>query len=103
MRPPERIHDPVYKEEPKASFTIDKNIPLPTDMRSRESKYPWSIMEVGDSIFIPLEEGDDGKRMKNRIAQSCRNFGKKQDPQWRYALRYRLEDEISGVRVWRSE
>ena len=103
MRPPERVHDPVYRKESEPSFKIQKNIPLPEDMRSRASKYPWNIMEVGDSIFIPLEEGDDGKRMKNRISQSCRNFGKKQDPQWRYALRYRLEDEVSGVRVWRSE
>ena len=103
MRPPERVHDPVYEKPSEVQFKIDKDIPLPNDMRSRVSKYPWGMMDVGDSLFLPIEEGDDGKRMKNRIAQSCRNFGKKQEPQWKYTLRYRLEDEVSGVRVWRSE
>ncbi len=104
MRPPERIHDPVHKPEPEeSSFKIDTNVPLPEDMRNRASKYPWGMMEVGYSLFIPMEEGDDSKRMKNRISQSCRNFGKKQEPEWKYTLRYRLEDEVSGVRVWRSE
>tara|TARA_R100000742_G_C4210112_1_gene36735 strand:- start:2 stop:313 length:312 start_codon:yes stop_codon:yes gene_type:complete len=103
MRPPEKIHDPVYEKPSEVQFKIDKDIPLPPDMRSRVSKYPWGMMEVGDSLFLPIEEGDDGKRMKNRIAQSCRNFGKKQEPEWKYTLRYRLENEVSGVRIWRSE
>ena len=103
MRPPERVHDPVYEKPSEVQFKIDKNVPLPDDMRSRVSKYPWGMMDVGDSLFLPIEKGDDGKRMKNRIAQSCRNFGKKQEPQWKYTLRYRLENEVSGVRVWRSE
>ena len=103
MRPPERVHDPVYEKPSEVQFKIDKDIPLPEDMRSRVSKYPWGMMDVGDSLFLPIEKGDDGKRMKNRISQSCRNFGKKQEPQWKYTLRYRLENEVSGVRVWRSE
>jgi len=103
MRPPEKVHDPVYEKPSEVQFKIDKDIPLPPDMRSRVSKYPWGMMEVGDSLFLPIEEGDDGKRMKNRIAQSCRNFGKKQEPEWKYTLRYRLENEVSGVRIWRSE
>ena len=47
---------------------IDKGIPLPEDTRSR-SNYPFADMEVGDSIFIPLEEGDNAHRMKNRLSQ----------------------------------
>ena len=42
---------------------IDKGIPLPEDTRSR-SNYPFADMEVGDSIFIPLEEGDNAQREK---------------------------------------
>lgn len=104
MRPPEYVHDTTpYQEPEEHSFVIDKNVPLPEDMRNRTSKYPWGALDVGHSIFIPMEEGDDSKRMKNRISQSCRNFGKKQQPEWKYALRYRLENEVSGVRVWRSE
>jgi len=58
MRPPEKIHDPVYEKPSEVQFKIDKDIPLPPDMRSRVSKYPWGMMEVGYSLFIPMEEGD---------------------------------------------
>ena len=48
-------------------------------------------MEVNDSIFIPLKEGDNGNRLKNRLSQATRTYGKKQDPQQHFILRYRLE------------
>jgi hypothetical protein len=66
-------------------------------------------MEVGDSIFIPLEEGDNAQRMKNRLSQATRTFGKKQDPEQHFIIRYRLEKigvgdrELSGVRIWRKD
>ena len=59
-------------------------------------------MKVGDSIFFPLRADDNAQRMKNRLAQASRGFGKKQEPEWKFVIRYRLEDEISGVRIWRS-
>ena len=87
---------------------IDKGIPLPEDTRSR-ANYPFADMEVGDSIFIPLEEGDNAQRMKNRLSQATRTFGKKQDPEQHFIIRYRLEKigvgdrEQSGVRIWRKD
>jgi hypothetical protein len=87
---------------------IDKGVPLPEDTRSR-SNYPFADMEVGDSIFIPLEEGDNAQRMKNRLSQATRTFGKKQDPEQHFIIRYRLEKigvgdrELSGVRIWRKD
>ena len=71
---------------------IDKDVPLPDDTRSR-SNYPFADMEVGDSIFIPLEEGDNAQRMKNRLSQATRTFGKKQDPE------QLLPHGIPGIRV----
>ena len=68
------------------TLKIEKGIPLPTDTRG-DTKYPvFSNMEVGDSVFFPLTEEDNPKRMKNRLAQATR-----------------LENEISGVRVWRKD
>jgi len=81
---------------------IDKGIPLPTDMRN-ELKYPFAEMEVGDSIFFVLEEEDNANRMKNRLSQATRTFGRKSDPERHFVIRYRLENEISGVRVWRKD
>ena len=60
-------------------------------------------MNVGDSIFFPLLEGDNATRMKNRLSQATRTFGKKQEPERHFVIRYRLEDEVSGVRVWRKD
>ena len=80
---------------------IESGIPLPEDQRSQTS-YPFAKMKVGDSIFFPLSPSDNSQRMKNRLAQASRGFGKKQEREWNFVIRYRLEDEISGVRVWRS-
>ena len=81
---------------------IDKGIPLPTDMRN-ELEYPFDKMDVGDSIFFPLGEQDNAQRMKNRLSQATRTYGKKQEPEQHFVIRYRLENEISGVRVWRKD
>ena len=37
---------------------IDNDIPVPvgSDRRSGERKYPLKLLNVGDSFFIPLEE-----------------------------------------------
>ena len=84
-------------------YVIDKGVPLPDDMRGGGTIYPFDQLEVGDSIFIPLKEGDNGQRLKNRLAQSTRTYGKKQDPEQHYIIRYRLENELSGVRIWRKD
>tara|TARA_R110000824_G_scaffold15639_2_gene65653 strand:- start:1048 stop:1311 length:264 start_codon:yes stop_codon:yes gene_type:complete len=85
------------------TLKIEKGIPLPTDTRG-DTKYPvFSNMEVGDSVFFPLTEEDNPKRMKNRLAQATRTYGKKQTPEKHFIIRYRLENEISGVRVWRKD
>ena len=81
---------------------IEKGIPLPEDQRSMTA-YPFAQMEEGDSIFFPLSPSDNSKRMKNRLAQASRGFGKKQIPEWHFIIRYRLENEVSGVRVWRKD
>jgi len=92
--------DIIHSDE--GEFIIDKNVPFPEDTRS-SAKYPFQYMDVGDSLFLPLKEGDNAKRMKNRLSQATRTFGKKQTPERHFILRYRLEDEISGVRIWRKD
>ena len=86
----------------ETGITIDIGIPLPEDRRSN-TKYPFGNMEVGDSFFVQVAAGDNGDRLKNRLSQASRTFGKRQDPERKYILRTRLENEISGVRVWRTE
>ena len=47
------------------NFNIEKNIPIPEDIRGSSSQRPWHKMEVGDSVFIPLKEDDNAQRAKN--------------------------------------
>ena len=91
------------------NFNIEKNIPIPEDIRGSSSQRPWHKMEVGDSVFIPLKQDDNAQRAKNRLQQSTRTFCKKHQPDWKFVLRYRLEytgvagtlGAQSGIRVWR--
>tara|TARA_R110000744_G_scaffold202965_4_gene321874 strand:+ start:570 stop:833 length:264 start_codon:yes stop_codon:yes gene_type:complete len=85
------------------TIQIEKGIPFPTDVRG-DIKYPFfSEMGVGDSVFFTLEGNDNANRMKNRLSQATRTYGKKQNPEQHFIVRYRLENEVSGVRVWRKD
>ena len=56
-------------------------------------------MEVNDSIFIPLKEGDNGNRLKIGLSQATfGTYGKSKILRQHFILRYRLENEgIQGV------
>jgi len=69
--------DIIHSDE--GEFIIDKNVPFPEDTRS-SAKYPFQHMDVGDSLFLPLKEGDNAKRMKNRLSQATRTYGKNKLP-----------------------
>jgi hypothetical protein len=76
-------------------FQIDNDIPLPTESRNRNgnAKYPFALMEVGQSVFIP------GKTVTQMANATCylKAKGKK------FASRRVVEDGADGVRVWRVE
>ena len=55
-------------------------------------------------FFKPDDNPDDNaKKLKNRLDQSFRGFSKKQTPEWKFTARVKLENEVSGVRIWRIE
>ena len=81
---------------------IDSDIPIPagSDRRSGERKYPLKLLNVGDSFFIPLEEGDDLKRMANRLSQARQTYQKRNEGV-RLTQRMWEEKNTIGVRIWR--
>jgi len=89
---------------------LEKNVPLPLDIRS-STKWPWERFDVDFSAFFrPGEEVDESgdtidtsKKLKNRIDQSLRTYSKKQTTSPSFISRIRLENEVSGVRVWRTK
>ena len=86
----------------ETGIKIDVGVPLPLDVRTG-SRYPFDKMEVNDSIFVALIEGDTGRLSINRLAQAARTYGNKQEPKQHFILRIRSENETSGVRIWRRD
>ena len=73
-------------------FKIEKNFPIPESGVGRPVKYPFGIMDVGDSFFVPKP---------NRISSAASHFGKRNNKKFR-SLPV-VEDGIEGTRVWRIE
>jgi hypothetical protein len=69
------------------------NIPIPTGRASRESKYKWEELEVGQSFFVP-----DAKQTTFNTLTSTRN--KRGDKKY-VSKKYEHEGK-TGVMVWRT-
>ena len=71
-------------------YEVEDGIPMPELVRkSNEPKYPWRLMGVGQSFFIPeITAG----RLWSQIAQAKKRTG--------YTFTARNVD--GGVRVWRT-
>ena len=94
-------------------FELDYSHDNPTDIRGKtqvpREKFDAPREEKGKKVyaskfFIPDDTPDDNaKKLKNRLDQSFRGFSKKQTPEWKFTARVKLENEVSGVRIWRIE
>lgn len=75
-----------------SEFKIDKDLPIPRRRNGR--RYPWREMAVGDSVFIPCENGETPEKTVMRLGNS-----------FVYArpFRFTRRREEGGVRVWRIE
>lgn len=70
---------------------IDKGIPVPPE-NSHASKYPFDLMEIGDSFFVSAEE-----RKPDHMRSTASIHGK------RIQKRYSVRKVENGTRVWRVE
>lgn len=71
-------------------YYVETGIEMP-QKRFAHAKYPWDLMEIGQSFFVP---GDPVKAMNS--VTSCRRYAQK-----RYGTRYAIRTVEGGVRVWR--
>ena len=71
---------------------IDADIPLPS-RRGNGSKYPFHLMTVGDSFFVPDVKG----ATLSNAAGHWRKRG------FNFAVRMVTEDGVRGARIWRTE
>ena len=111
-------------------YGIDYGFDLPTDIRGKNTTQ-WEMFKApfydekekkkvyASKWFIPDATGDDNAaKLKNRLDQSYRTYGKKfvdvkGEPLLdekgnpvvvpKFIARVMLENEVSGVRIWRME
>lgn len=75
---------------------IDRNIPLPVAQEVvAKTRYPFDVMNVGDSFLVPTEEGRTGRQLMQRVSPAASRHASRNGR--KYALRIVEE----GVRVWR--
>jgi hypothetical protein len=70
-------------------ITIDKDIPLPR----HRVVYPFPEMEVGDSFF--------SKKSRKTLAGIAYYWSRKLG--FKFATRDVVENDVEGVRVWRTK
>lgn len=76
---------------PTMQFEIEDGVPIP---EKRTYKYPLSDLEVGQSIFVPNETHN---RVRGHVESHKRRNG------FDYVTRTVVENDIKGVRVWRTK
>lgn len=69
---------------------IDKGVPMPKPAKTeRPAKYPFSVMEVGDSFLV---EGKTATAFAAQLQRAGRDYGRK----------FALRTVDGGIRVWRT-
>lgn len=79
-------------------FVIEANIPIP-ERRLRRDKYPWHILDVGDSFLVRPEEGQTLDQLMNGLT-SCRNLAQRRTG---HKKKFIMARSIQGIRIWRQE
>ena len=77
------------------TFDIEKNIPI-TSAPRKDPKYPFVLLEVGDSFFVPTV-GEDYHRIRQDVANAAHRQRK-----YSKTGEYCTRKAEGGVRVWRT-
>lgn len=74
-------------------YEIEKGIEPPKGQMGRRRSYPFPDMEIGDSFFVPFEEGD--LKVKAAVQAAATHYGK------RHGMKFATRSIEGGIRVWR--
>lgn len=82
-------------------ITIERNIPIPgrRNTTGSRSRFPWTMMGVGDSFFVPGYSRQGSPRKGTQMGCS---MGYKLVPNSSWVVRDARENGTKGVRVWRT-
>jgi hypothetical protein len=82
------VYDELSYKENSMTIEVEKNIPIPPE--KKRNVYPYKVMEIGESFFIPT----------GKIQIVC-NANYRTGKQLNKKFIARKDKE--GVRVWRTE
>jgi len=74
-------------------YTIDKHIPIPTNVKNQRNKYPLELLEPGESFFIKLENLKQAKNLRSSMGVRAKKLG----------ITIVTVADDTGVRVWRTK
>lgn len=72
------------------TYTIESDIPVPTRTNTNASKYPWGLMDVGDSFMV---SNGNVKSLRTVAYGASKRTG----------MKFKARVVEGGVRVWRVE
>lgn len=81
--------------------TVEKGIPLPPSQRSIRKKYPWELMEVGDSFKVELSPTHQNTESLQASMMSSARQWKELHGKPDYIFRSAKVDDGKAVRIWR--
>ena len=89
-------------------FPIESGVPMPKE-KGRYCKYPWRVMEVGDSFFVP--HVDRGNLVTDTFAPSAPDLNLKLHrlralityQHRKHPEHFEVRVVDGGVRVWRTK
>jgi hypothetical protein len=75
-------------------FEVDKGISIPHG-DNKKHKYPFAIMEVGDSFLIPANDAAEAEKIYRRM-------GAYTSQKRLMGLKLKCKKVEGGVRIWRT-
>jgi hypothetical protein len=76
------------------TIKIDRGVPPPGRQGVRNIKYPFKLMKVGESFFVPKEETETSN-VRTASYYAARTYGMK------FNTAIVEEKGVWGIRVWR--
>ena len=85
------------------SALVQKGVPLPPGGQGGHNRiYPWEKLQAaGDSMLLPLRNGEDHDTARRRIYAAARFQGNKTGARYAVRVRRTKRDGEDGIRVWR--
>jgi hypothetical protein len=87
------------------AYRIESGVPMPRNGGHRWSScpYPFLDLPLRHSFFVPVEPGDTQARLFKRLRGWADRLPKYHPEQpLRFSVWRRVEEGVTGVRVWRT-